>query len=185
MAAVSPSFELEITKLKQFHATHFIGQPVPNISNASAQRSLEQEKEAKYEESEEYDDGLGYYEDGVKRTLTEEQIKMFRHSEVQRLLAARRRDAETKDDERSRLGDPEEEKNDKPAAQAKVANMSSMNKARASGVAAKSKRKAHFDEPQDENKKSCLTTETRSSDSGSSRPQQTKSRDGSLPMSHI
>lgn len=27
------------------------------------------------------DDGLGYYPDGVKRTLTDEQILMFRHSE--------------------------------------------------------------------------------------------------------
>jgi hypothetical protein len=29
------------------------------------------------------DDGLGYYEDGVKRTLTDEQIEIFRHSELQ------------------------------------------------------------------------------------------------------
>ena len=31
------------------------------------------------------DDGLGYYEDGVKRTLTDEQIEMFRHSEIEQL----------------------------------------------------------------------------------------------------
>jgi hypothetical protein len=31
------------------------------------------------------DDGLGYYEDGVKRTLTNEQIEIFRHSELQAL----------------------------------------------------------------------------------------------------
>lgn len=37
------------------------------------------------------DDGLGYYEDGVKRTLTDEQIAMFRHSEIQRVLLERRR----------------------------------------------------------------------------------------------
>lgn len=39
------------------------------------------------EEYEEYDDddGLGYYPDGVKRTLTDEQIAMFRHSEIQAL----------------------------------------------------------------------------------------------------
>lgn len=36
------------------------------------------------------DDGLGYYEDGVKRTLSDEQVAMFRHSEIQRLLAERR-----------------------------------------------------------------------------------------------
>ncbi|KAF2772114.1 hypothetical protein EJ03DRAFT_324957 [Teratosphaeria nubilosa] len=38
----------------------------------------------------EYDDGLGYYPDGVKRTLTDEQIAMFRHSEIQELLRERR-----------------------------------------------------------------------------------------------
>jgi hypothetical protein len=32
------------------------------------------------------DDGLGYYEDGVKRTLTDEQIEMFRHSEMEQLI---------------------------------------------------------------------------------------------------
>ncbi|SPO07688.1 uncharacterized protein DNG_10383 [Cephalotrichum gorgonifer] len=30
----------------------------------------------------EEDDGLGYYPDGVKRTLTDEQIEIFRHSEL-------------------------------------------------------------------------------------------------------
>ena len=37
------------------------------------------------------DDGLGYYPDGVKRTLTDDQIAMFRHSEIQTLLRERRR----------------------------------------------------------------------------------------------
>ena len=37
------------------------------------------------------DDGLGYYPDGVKRTLTDDQIAMFRHSEIQLLLRERRR----------------------------------------------------------------------------------------------
>ncbi len=32
------------------------------------------------------DDGLGYYEDGGKRTLTDEQVEMFRHSEVEQLI---------------------------------------------------------------------------------------------------
>ncbi|KAF5002174.1 hypothetical protein FGRMN_550 [Fusarium graminum] len=34
---------------------------------------------------EEEDDGLGYYSDGVKRTLTDEQIEIFRHSELEAL----------------------------------------------------------------------------------------------------
>ena len=33
----------------------------------------------------EEDDGLGYYDDGVKRTLTDQQIEMFRHSEIEQL----------------------------------------------------------------------------------------------------
>ena len=32
------------------------------------------------------DDGLGYYPDGTKRTLTNEQIAIFRHSEIQDLI---------------------------------------------------------------------------------------------------
>lgn len=36
----------------------------------------------------EEDDGLGYYEDGVKRTLTDEQIAIFRHSELESLRRA-------------------------------------------------------------------------------------------------
>ena len=55
-------------------------------------------------EDEEYaeeveDDGLGYYKDGVKRTLTDEQIAIFRHSEIQALLRERRHAEEAKEDE--------------------------------------------------------------------------------------
>jgi hypothetical protein len=32
------------------------------------------------------DDELGWYSDGTKRTLTDEQIAIFRHSEIQRLM---------------------------------------------------------------------------------------------------
>ena len=44
-----------------------------------------QDKDSKQE-----DDGLGYYDDGAKRTLRDEQIAMFRHSEIQSLLRERR-----------------------------------------------------------------------------------------------
>lgn len=37
-------------------------------------------------EYEEEGDGLGYYDDGVKRTLTDEQIEMFRHTEREQLI---------------------------------------------------------------------------------------------------
>ncbi|KAF2096677.1 hypothetical protein NA57DRAFT_78275 [Rhizodiscina lignyota] len=40
----------------------------------------------------EFDDyGLGYYPDGKKRTLTDDQIVIFRHSEVNRILREKRR----------------------------------------------------------------------------------------------
>ncbi|KAI5798796.1 hypothetical protein EDC01DRAFT_15816 [Geopyxis carbonaria] len=41
-----------------------------------------------------YPHELGYYDDGVKRNLTDEQIKIFRFSEVQRLLMKRHEIAE-------------------------------------------------------------------------------------------
>lgn len=50
-------------------------------------------------------DELGYYDDGVKRTLTDEQIAMFRHSEIQELLRKRRLERE---EEEYQNRDPEE-----------------------------------------------------------------------------
>ncbi|RFU23808.1 hypothetical protein B7463_g12530, partial [Scytalidium lignicola] len=44
------------------------------------------------------DDGFGYYEDGVQRTLTDEQITMFRHSEIQTILRERRHKKEAEVD---------------------------------------------------------------------------------------
>jgi Protein of unknown function (DUF3807) len=43
-----------------------------------------QQVEEHYENEE--DDGLGYYPDGVKRTLSDEQVAIFRHSEFQRIM---------------------------------------------------------------------------------------------------
>ena len=55
------------------------------------------------------DDGLGWYPDGVKRTLTDEQIAMFRHSEIQAILRAKRHQREMKssDSEARSDGEPE------------------------------------------------------------------------------
>ncbi|KAL8732652.1 MAG: hypothetical protein Q9166_002627 [cf. Caloplaca sp. 2 TL-2023] len=44
----------------------------------------------------EEEDDLGYYPDGVKRTLTEEQIAMFRHSEIYSLLRKRQLEKENR-----------------------------------------------------------------------------------------
>jgi hypothetical protein len=85
--------QLDIHQLRQFHSLHFPGQTVPELSCqpehtiATTDATLTQA-----------DDDLGYYDDGTKRTLTDEQLKMFRHSEIQRLLSERKaaRDKEEK-----------------------------------------------------------------------------------------
>ncbi|TLS23648.1 uncharacterized protein PpBr36_05623 [Pyricularia pennisetigena] len=65
-----------------------------------------------YDGAEEADcgDGLGYYPDGVKRTLTDEQIEIFRHSELEaeRRKAEKARDmddGEIEDDQATNLTD--------------------------------------------------------------------------------
>ncbi|APA09454.1 hypothetical protein SS1G_12259 [Sclerotinia sclerotiorum 1980 UF-70] len=83
----------EVTQndLVAFHAAHF--------GNTSTEHFAQQflgPVEDTYEEEVE-DDGLGYYPDGVKRTLTDEQIAIFRHSEIQAILRQRRHAAESND----------------------------------------------------------------------------------------
>lgn len=66
--------------LQAFQAKHFPSQiqHTPTFENTVDEPEF----------AEDYDD-LGYYPDGVKRTLTDEQIRMFRHSEVHSLLRER------------------------------------------------------------------------------------------------
>lgn len=63
-----------------------------------AEQFLDPVEEEEYAEEGE-EDCLGYYEDGVERTLTDEQIAIFRHSEIQALLRDRRHAEEAKEDE--------------------------------------------------------------------------------------
>ncbi len=72
-------------KLIHFHEHHFPGQQVPTVSCSD----FRQEALEVIEDGED-DMDLGSYSDGVKKTLTDEQIRMFRHSEIQRLLGERR-----------------------------------------------------------------------------------------------
>lgn len=67
--------------LRAFHLSHFAGSALPATLITEAEHQAFPEDE---------DDGLGYYADGVKRTLTDEQIAMFRHSEIETLLRERR-----------------------------------------------------------------------------------------------
>ena len=95
MAAV----DVDLNLLRQFHAAHFLRQPVPNLKTACASSQTTSSDETHVEDC---DHDLGYYVDGVKRALTDEQIAMFRHSEIQRLLQERRREAEVALDEQER-----------------------------------------------------------------------------------
>ena len=79
-----------------FHAKHFASAPQPSIllngTEAAAPGERYEEKEpAVSEEFYEEGEDLGYYPDGAERTLTDEQIAMFRHSEIQRIIRERRR----------------------------------------------------------------------------------------------
>lgn len=80
-------------ELRSFHEAHFghgaIAAFVQDFlsPNESEQTANHVEWDGEYYEEE--DDGLGYYPDGVKRTLTDEQIAMFRHSELQELEKAK------------------------------------------------------------------------------------------------
>lgn len=60
---------------------------------------INKDEEAQNEEDESNyeDDDLGYYPDGVKRTLTDEQIAMFRHSEIYSLVRKQQIQIETRD----------------------------------------------------------------------------------------
>ncbi|KIX98705.1 uncharacterized protein Z520_05165 [Fonsecaea multimorphosa CBS 102226] len=83
----------EIARLRAFHAAHFSGQPIPDL--VSCPRNPVTQTESSHDvdiggDNNSDDSVLGYYQDGVKRTLTDGQIKMFRHSEIQRLLNERR-----------------------------------------------------------------------------------------------
>lgn len=82
--------------LFSFHHTHFGHAAVADFAADFLDPSRGQQhqeyhpqsgEDAYHEQGEEdeEDDGLGYYPDGVKRTLTDEQIAMFRHSEIQTL----------------------------------------------------------------------------------------------------
>jgi hypothetical protein len=83
----------EVELLRAFHTSHFPGQAVPSFHGATNTTHVTEDTE----DTDDPDD-LGTYNDGVRRTLTDEQVKMFRHSEIQRLLLARRLQRE-KDEE--------------------------------------------------------------------------------------
>ncbi|KAJ5971250.1 uncharacterized protein N7479_001168 [Penicillium vulpinum] len=70
-----------VDDLQTFQSKHFPGQQLAVFPPENNQTT---------------DEDLGYYPDGVKRTLTDEQIRIFRHSEIHALVRERQlRDDET------------------------------------------------------------------------------------------
>ncbi|KAI9758009.1 MAG: hypothetical protein M4579_003245 [Chaenotheca gracillima] len=74
--------------LNDFHARHFSSVPTNSFSNTllSATSTAGEVVDAPISE----DGNLGFYADGVERTLTHQQVAMFRHSEVQALIREER-----------------------------------------------------------------------------------------------
>ncbi|KAI5293886.1 hypothetical protein KEM52_005052 [Ascosphaera acerosa] len=90
--------------LRAFHERHFPAyQPktshaqhvISNDGTTGQEMRCEGHDQVDYDDDDDDDDGLGYYADGTKRTLTDEQIYMFRHTEIQQAL--RRREARRRD----------------------------------------------------------------------------------------
>ncbi|KAI6081576.1 hypothetical protein F4821DRAFT_249032 [Hypoxylon rubiginosum] len=85
--------EVSQAEIASFHDAHFSHAAVQSFDTQFFHSERAQDDDQNYEEYEEYyeeeDDGLGYYPDGVKRTLTDEQIAIFRHSEIESLRRAK------------------------------------------------------------------------------------------------
>lgn len=86
---------LQQEDLQKFQASHFFG--ITTSPAGPAQSDLVENEEESYHQ----DDDLGYYKDGTKRTLTDEQIEIFRHSEIHALLRERERLREEEAEEQS------------------------------------------------------------------------------------
>ncbi|OJJ46087.1 hypothetical protein ASPZODRAFT_16685 [Penicilliopsis zonata CBS 506.65] len=94
--------QVTLEDLQAFQAEHFPGHATSLTSGYTyGQQSYEESYEETYEVDPD-DDGLGYYEDGVKRTLTDEQIEIFRHSEIHALLREKQLKEEALAEERER-----------------------------------------------------------------------------------
>ncbi|KAL8699235.1 MAG: hypothetical protein Q9201_006117 [Fulgogasparrea decipioides] len=85
------------TDLKDFQCRHFasgFSSTVAGLDESSADQEYPDYGTGGGSGPEEAADDLGYYPDGVKRTLTDEQISMFRHSEIYSLLRKRQLEKE-------------------------------------------------------------------------------------------
>ncbi|EER39076.1 hypothetical protein HCDG_07020 [Histoplasma capsulatum H143] len=77
-----PQVTVTLHDLHEFNVRHFL-----QCNNNNTLHSLIPVTDSEHLD----DDDLGYYPDGTKRTLTDQQIEIFRHSEIQKLQRERRR----------------------------------------------------------------------------------------------
>ncbi|OOF96367.1 hypothetical protein ASPCADRAFT_506058 [Aspergillus carbonarius ITEM 5010] len=87
MSTIAPP-PVTLEDLQAFQAKHFPGSacPTPPLTTTLAEEHPDHQQQEEHYYYEEEEDDLGYYPDGVKRTLTDEQIRIFRHSEIHALL---------------------------------------------------------------------------------------------------
>ncbi|KAF7549304.1 hypothetical protein G7Z17_g6478 [Cylindrodendrum hubeiense] len=100
----------EVDDLFDFHKAHFSQGAVTSFGGTFMDRSGEhQPHDGMTDDAWEEEDHLGYYDDGVKRTLTDEQIEIFRHSELEALRKEQEKQsgnkAATSSDEAMELSD--------------------------------------------------------------------------------
>ncbi|KAI4860397.1 hypothetical protein F4820DRAFT_452975 [Hypoxylon rubiginosum] len=104
--------EVSQAEIDSFHDAHFSHTAVQFFHAQFFRPENAQDDNQHYEEYEEYfeeDDGLGYYPDGVKRTLTDEQIAIFRHSELESLRRAQAKASKIKQKSAALLQEAKEE----------------------------------------------------------------------------
>ncbi|KAI1774654.1 hypothetical protein F4818DRAFT_68932 [Hypoxylon cercidicola] len=105
--------EVSQAEIDSFHDAHFSHAAIQVFDAQFFRPENAQDDDQYYEECEEYyeedDDGLGYYPDGVKRTLTDEQIAIFRHSELEALRRAQSRAAKIRQESAALLQVAKEE----------------------------------------------------------------------------
>ena len=70
-------------ELRKFHEQHFGRKFVGSLFHQFEDQNTEQQ-------SAEEDYGLGHYPDGTKRTLTDDEIAILRHSEIEAMLRKKR-----------------------------------------------------------------------------------------------
>ncbi|EFR02123.1 hypothetical protein MGYG_05125 [Nannizzia gypsea CBS 118893] len=95
--------------LSAFHTKHFITQNFsPTAASDFFANSFNNTETHSTVYDDSYTDDLGYYPDGVKRTLTDEQIQIFRHSEIQALLRQKQLETEASSDSRNDTSNEEQ-----------------------------------------------------------------------------